>query len=227
MDGDDGNLGVSFLVDLPADVIQLHDRVLIQNMCEVVHVVGRFEFGDWLGVRRKKQHQRNATTEEPFGARIHRKQNCTGTVEDGPAGKTVANCRYGMQHLNFMKFPRFSYVWSAVLALPLVSISACNTRDNPDEIRQRTAEATESMSRDAKAWAEGVKEGMSRDKKTININKASREDLLTLPDISEHEADRIIAERPYDNTEDMVRRHVVPREEYDKISDRIIAGHYP
>ena len=124
-----------------------------------------------------------------------------------------------------MKFSRFSYVWIAALALPLVSISACNTRDNPDEIRQRTAEATESMRRDAKAMAEGVKEGMSRDKKTININKASREDLLMLPDISEHEADRIIAERPYDNTEDLVRRHVVPREEYDKISDRIIAGH--
>ncbi len=81
------------------------------------------------------------------------------------------------------------------------------------------------MRRDAKAMAEGVKEGMSRDKRTININKASREELLTLPDISEREADRIIAERPYDNTEDLVRRHVVPREEYDKISDRIIAGH--
>ena len=124
-----------------------------------------------------------------------------------------------------MKFSRFSYVCIAALALPLAGISACNTRDNPDEIRQRTAEATESMRRDAKAMAEGVKEGMSRDKKTININKASREDLLMLPDISEHEADRIIAERPYDNTEDLVRRHVVPREEYDKISDRIIAGH--
>ena len=124
-----------------------------------------------------------------------------------------------------MKLSRFGFIWMAALALPLASISACNTRDNPDEIRQRTAEATESMRRDAKAMAEGVKEGMSRDKKTININKASREDLLMLPDISEHEADRIIAERPYDNTEDLVRRHVVPREEYDKISDRIIAGH--
>ena len=124
-----------------------------------------------------------------------------------------------------MKVSRFSFVWMATLALPLASISACNTRDNPDEIRQRTAEATESMRRDAKAMAEGVKEGMSRDKRTININKASREELLTLPDISEHESDRIIAERPYDTTEDLVRRHVVPREEYDKISDRIIAGH--
>jgi DNA uptake protein ComE-like DNA-binding protein len=73
--------------------------------------------------------------------------------------------------------------------------------------------------------AEGVKEGMGRDKKAVNINHASREDLLNLPGISEHEADRIIAERPYDNTEDLVRRHVLPREEYEKISDRIIAGH--
>jgi DNA uptake protein ComE-like DNA-binding protein len=66
---------------------------------------------------------------------------------------------------------------------------------------------------------------MGRDKKAVNINRASREDLLNLPGISEHEADRIIAERPYDNTEDLVRRHVLPRQEYEKISDRIIAGH--
>jgi len=112
-----------------------------------------------------------------------------------------------------------------MLALPLASITACNTRDNPDQIRQRTAEATETIRRDAKAMAEGVKEGMNRDKKAINVNKASREDLLTLPGMTEHEADRIIAERPYDNTDDLVRRHVLPREEYDKISDRIIAGH--
>jgi DNA uptake protein ComE-like DNA-binding protein len=112
-----------------------------------------------------------------------------------------------------------------ILALSLAGLTACNTRDNPDEIRQRTAEATETVRRDAKAMAEGVKEGMARDKKTVNINRASREDLLTLPGITEHEADRIIAERPYDNTDDLVRRHVLPRAEYEKISDRIIAGH--
>jgi DNA uptake protein ComE-like DNA-binding protein len=124
-----------------------------------------------------------------------------------------------------MPVPRLHHIWLLILALPLASITACNTRDNPDEIRQRTAEATETVRRDAKAMAEGVKEGMGRDKKTINVNKASREDLLTLPGLTEHEADRIIAQRPYDNTDDLVRRHVLPREEYDKISDRIIAGH--
>jgi DNA uptake protein ComE-like DNA-binding protein len=124
-----------------------------------------------------------------------------------------------------MKFPRVHYVWGLTLALPLATNTACNTKDNPDEIRRRTAEATETMRRDAKAVAEGVKEGMSRDKKAININKASREDLLSLPGITEHEADRIIEARPYDNTEDLVTRHVLPQGEYNKISDRIIAGH--
>ena len=131
----------------------------------------------------------------------------------------------GQVHQTLMRFPRLSHLLVLTLALPLASITACNTRDNPDQIRQRTAEATETVRRDAKAMAEGVKEGMNRDKKAINVNKASREDLLTLPGITEHEADRIIAGRPYDNTDDLVKRHVLPREEYDKISDRIIAGH--
>jgi len=124
-----------------------------------------------------------------------------------------------------MRFPPFGYALFAVITLTLAGITACDTKDNPDEIRRRTAEATESIRRDAKAMAEGVEEGMSRDKKTININKASREELLTLPGITGHEADHIIAERPYDKSDDLVSRHVLPREEYDKISDRIIAGH--
>ena len=72
---------------------------------------------------------------------------------------------------------------------------------------------------------EGVKEGMGRDNKAININKASREDLVALPGVTEHEADRIIADRPYDDAHDLVTRHVLPQAEYDKISDRLIAGH--
>ena len=114
-----------------------------------------------------------------------------------------------------------------ILASDLASVAGltgCTTKDNPDEIRQRTAEATATMKRDAKAVAEGVKEGMSRDK-TLNINKASREDLLTLPGISEHQADRIIAERPFNNTRDLVTRRVLSQEEYEKIRDRVIAGH--
>ena len=121
-----------------------------------------------------------------------------------------------------MQFLQMRHVWVLTLVVPIASVTACNTRDNPDELRRRTAEATETVRRDAKAVAEGVKEGMARDK-TININKASREDLLTLPGLTEHEADRIIAERPFDNTDDLVRRHVLAQAQYDKIRDRVIA----
>ncbi|HXO33925.1 MAG TPA: helix-hairpin-helix domain-containing protein [Candidatus Acidoferrales bacterium] len=117
------------------------------------------------------------------------------------------------------------YFSLTVLALILATLTACTGKDNPDEIRRRTAEATESVRRDTKAVVEGVKEGMGRDNKAIDINKASREDLLTLPGVTEHEADRIIAQRPYDDAHDLVTRRVLPQAEYEKIRDHVIAGH--
>lgn len=98
------------------------------------------------------------------------------------------------------------------------------TKDNPDEIRQRTADATATMKRDAKAVAEGVKEGLGREK-TININRASREDLLALPGLTDRQADRIVAERPFANAHDLVARRVMSDVQYDKIRSRVIAGH--
>lgn len=127
-------------------------------------------------------------------------------------------------HQKFMQLSKPPLISALTLALLCAGMAACDSRgDNPDEIRRRTADATETMRRDAKAMAEGVKEGMGRGK-TVNINKASREDLLTLPGLTEHEADRIIAERPYDNADDLVRRRVIPESEYDKIRDQVIAG---
>src|SRR5580692_1415353 len=129
-------------------------------------------------------------------------------------------------HQNDMSLPQLRNIWILPVALLLTNITACNGKsDNPDEIRRRTAEATETIRRDTKAVAEGVKEGMGRDNKAININKASREDLLTLPGVTEHEADRIIAQRPYDDAHDLVTRRVLPQAEYEKIRDRVIAGH--
>jgi DNA uptake protein ComE-like DNA-binding protein len=111
----------------------------------------------------------------------------------------------------------------AALVLLVTLLAACtNNKDNPDEIRQRTADATATMRRDTKAVVEGVKEGMGRDK-TVNLNKASREDLLSLPGVTERAADRIIASRPFDDTHDLVKRHVLSEAEYASIRDRISA----
>jgi hypothetical protein len=35
----------------------------------------------------------------------------------------------------------------------------------------------------------------------------------------------MIAERPFENADDLVKRRVVSQSEYDKIRDRVIAGH--
>ena len=122
-----------------------------------------------------------------------------------------------------MQFPNLRHASLIVLTLMFAGVTACtNAKDNPDEIRQRTADATAAMRRDTKAVVEGVKEGMGRDK-TVNINKASREDLLGLPGVTEREADRIIASRPFGDTHDLVKRHVVSEAEYAKISDRVNA----
>jgi DNA uptake protein ComE-like DNA-binding protein len=123
-----------------------------------------------------------------------------------------------------MPFQPCRLVWILALALSLVGNIACSSKDNPDEIRRQAAKATETLRRDSKAVVEGVKEGMRSDK-TLDVNTASREDLLNLPGMTQHEADRIIAARPFKSAHELVARHLIPESEYDKISDRIIAGH--
>jgi DNA uptake protein ComE-like DNA-binding protein len=126
-------------------------------------------------------------------------------------------------HQKSMHFPSLRSLSPIALTLLLAGLSGCTSNsESPDQIRQRTADATATMRRDTKAVVEGVKEGMSRES-TVNINRASREDLLTLPGVTEREADRIIASRPYDEAHDLVKRHVLSEAEYARISDRITA----
>lgn len=98
---------------------------------------------------------------------------------------------------------------------------SCNTRQNPDQLREKTAEATAELKQDAKAVAQGVCEGWNRNN-PLDINKASRDQLTSLPGITPDRADRIIAQRPYDDPHQFVARHVITETEYERIRDRII-----
>ncbi|HEY1660035.1 MAG TPA: helix-hairpin-helix domain-containing protein [Candidatus Sulfotelmatobacter sp.] len=118
---------------------------------------------------------------------------------------------------------RLHFVLCLGMTSALLLLAAC-TRNNPDEIRRQTAQATETVRQDTKAVVDGVKEGMGRGHNAININKASREDLQTLPGLSDREADRIIAERPFDHAHDLVKRRIISEAEYDRIQDRVIAA---
>lgn len=108
------------------------------------------------------------------------------------------------------------------LSLLLAACWACSNQ-NPDQIRQKTADETATIKRDTKAVAEGIKDGLSN-KKSVDLNKGSKADLSALPGITDKQADRIVAERPYANTHQLVTRHILTEDEYAQIQDRVIVS---
>ena len=101
-------------------------------------------------------------------------------------------------------------------------IGCTQQQQSPQQIREKTAEATAEAKSDAKAVAEGIREGWNRNK-PLDLNSASRDQLMSLPGLSAAEADRVIAARPYNEPGDLVTRHIMAKSEYEKIQDRVTA----
>lgn len=106
------------------------------------------------------------------------------------------------------------------LASVLTGCMSCSTRQDPDQLRKKTAETTANLKQDAKAVAQGIREGWSRDHR-LNLNTATREQLASLPGITPRQAARIASNRPYSAPEDLVQKRVLTREEYAKIADKV------
>src|SRR5262249_36674985 len=111
-----------------------------------------------------------------------------------------------------------------LLALAAVTgLAACTQRQrSPEELKEKTAEATATLKANARAIGQGIKEGWNRDH-PLDLNRASRDQLTTLPGISEADAERIMAARPYNVPNDLVARQIVSQAEYDRISDKVTA----
>jgi competence protein ComEA len=114
-------------------------------------------------------------------------------------------------------------------ALPilfLAALIACSNQQQqqptPEQIREKTAEATATARNDAKAVADGLREGWDRSK-PLDINSASRDQLTSLPGMSGEEADRVIASRPYNDPHELETRRVISKAEYDRIASQITA----
>jgi DNA uptake protein ComE-like DNA-binding protein len=112
--------------------------------------------------------------------------------------------------------------WYVFPILLLGILTGCNQRQNSQDLKEKTAQATAEAKRDAKAVAAGIREGWSRDKQ-LDLNTATKEQLLGLPGITDAEADRVIAGRPYNEPGELVTRRIMPKTEYDKIADRVTA----
>jgi DNA uptake protein ComE-like DNA-binding protein len=107
----------------------------------------------------------------------------------------------------------------------LACLIACTTKkETPDDVREKTANATAELKENAKAVAEGVKEGLHRSD-TVDLNKAGKDQLTTLPGMTSDRADRVIAARPYDDAHQLISRRVLSEAEYDRIKDRVTVSH--
>ena len=109
------------------------------------------------------------------------------------------------------------------LTLALVTAIGCTqAQRNPDAIRQDAAKAAAEAKQDAKAVVKGVEEGL-KTKGQVNINDATADQLEALPGIDAVRARRIIAARPYQSSDDLVKRHLVSKAEYDRIAGQVVA----
>ena len=61
----------------------------------------------------------------------------------------------------------------------------------------------------------------------IDLNSASRDDLMTLDGIGEVRADAIIRARPFKAKTELVERRLIPEALYEKIADKVMARPVP
>jgi DNA uptake protein ComE-like DNA-binding protein len=57
----------------------------------------------------------------------------------------------------------------------------------------------------------------------VDINSASQKQLEALPGVGKEHCHHIIMGRPYENTEELVTREILPKETYEKIKTKIVA----
>jgi hypothetical protein len=116
-----------------------------------------------------------------------------------------------------------------ILTIYLLALAGCSTNQNPtpEQIRQDAAKVTRTAAQDTKAAVQGVVDGLKKPvngaNNTVNINGANADQLQTLPGIDAARARRIIDHRPYDHADDLVSRHIVSQDEYDRISSQVVA----
>ena len=75
----------------------------------------------------------------------------------------------------------------------------------------------------APALAQGARPAAAPASSLIDLNSASRDDLMSLDGIGEVRADAIIRARPFKAKTELVERRLIPEALYDKIADKVMA----
>src|ERR1700719_4751614 len=117
--------------------------------------------------------------------------------------------------------------WGAAIALSFIlalvgcALVGCNANhpQDADQLREKTAETTAELKRNAKSVAEGVREGWSRDKRRVDLNTASRDELVGTG-LTRTQSDRVIEHLPYASSRELLTKHVLSEDEYSQIEPR-------
>jgi len=93
-----------------------------------------------------------------------------------------------------------------------------------EEAGRKIDEAAHEAAHDVRAAAEGARDGWKNAPHAlVDVNHASEAELATLPGISQLEARKIIAGRPYARKNDLLAKGVISESDYDKIRERVTA----
>lgn len=122
-------------------------------------------------------------------------------------------------------------VLALALTLPTLSHATTHARAHHSSavVAGSTAgtASTDANATPAAAGKKAPKAKAAHSAEKIDLNSATKEQLMTLPGIGDVTADKIIAGRPYRAKNELVQKSILSKGEYAKVSHKIIAKQAP